>query len=131
MTFWGLGWKEIWSGKLSQKWFPRENFLSSREKVRKNSLHLLSMSTRRLLKHKACFEVSLIKGVQCLVRDWGLSWIVNNLIMWFEGSKNSLRRNLSYNFFKWRWIKMSSAITSIPSIDEMQKAVVATTRHKV
>ena len=122
LTSWGLGWKETWSRKLSQKWFPGENFLYNREKVRKNLLHLLSMSMRELLRHKACFEVSLIKGIQCLVRGWELSWIVNDLIMWFGGSKNPLRRNLLYNFFKWRWIGISPAIASIPSIDKVQKA---------
>ena len=90
----------------------------SREKF----IYLLHMSTRGLLRCKTCFKVRLSEGFQWMLRGWGLLWVVNNLMIWFEGSGNSLRRNLSYNFFRWRWIGISPMIASIPSVNEVQKA---------
>ena len=90
----------------------------------RNSLYLLSISIKGLLKQRTCFGVRLLMDKQCLAWLWGPSELMIDLIIWFDGSEKPLRRNLLYNFFKWRWIGNKPEIALMPAIGNMWKAPV-------
>ena len=102
-------------------WFPGLNSLSKTEKERESLLCLLFMSIRGEFKH------SLYLGVRLLIDIlWGIYLydpleLRIDLIIWLEGSDEPLKRNLSYNFLRWRWIEIRSEIASIPVIGDVQK----------
>jgi len=43
--------------------------------------------------------------------------------MWLGGSDDPLRKNLLYNFLRWRCIEMRSKIALIPAVGKVQKVL--------
>jgi len=105
-------------GKMVWEWYH------TRVKAGRNLLHLLSISTRELLRQRTCLGVRLSMNNWCLAWLWSWSILIIDLIKWFSKSEKPLRRNLSYNFFKWRWIEIKPEIALISSLDDVRKAPV-------
>ena len=95
-------WKENQSGKESMSWFPRLNSLSKAEKEGKSLLHLLSISIRREFRCNLYLGVRLSMDILWDVYSYDPLVPRIDVMIWLEGSNESLKRNLSYNFLRWR-----------------------------
>ena len=114
-------WKENWSEKELMRWFPGLNSLSKKEKKRWSLLHLLFMSMSVDFRHSLCLRLMLSMEILwglCLYNPLELRIL---LIMWLGGSDDPLKRNLLYNFLRWRCIGMRPEMASIPAIGDVQK----------
>ena len=107
-------WKENWLGKRSTILLPSRNSGLIGSKARKTSLNLLSISTTWFFKRSHCLLVSKLRD-----SAWGGDGLrgllsINDLIRWLVGRVCTLNWDLPLSFWRWRWIGMSPAITSIP-----------------
>jgi len=118
---WSQGWKETWSGKLSNNLHP--GCISGWSEL-KCSVRLRSDASvsRRGLLNRALYA-SVRRARDC---GWGRAplelWALRRKrsVCW-EGSIVALRQDRLANFLRWRWIGMRPARASIPPVEEVQK----------
>jgi len=114
-------WKENQSGKRSMSQFPRLNFLSKAEKKGKSLLYLLSMLIREEFRHSLYLEMRLSINILWGIYSYDPLVLRIDVMIWLERNNESLKRNLSYNFLRWRWIEMRSKMASIPIVSDVLK----------
>lgn len=102
LTFEEHEWKENWSGKESMSQFPELNFLSKAEKKGKSLLYLLSMSIRGKFRHSLYLEMRLSMDILWGIYSYDPLLLRIDVMVWLERNNESLNRNLSYNFLRWR-----------------------------
>ena len=117
------GWKENISEKELTRWFPKLNFLSKKEKEGKSSLHLLFMSIRGDFMCNLYLRVRLSMEILWGLCSYNSLEIRMLLMMWLGGSDEPLRRNLPYNFIRWKYIGMRPKMALISAVGVVWKAL--------
>jgi len=123
LTFEEHEWKENWSEKESMSQFPRLNFLSKAEKKGKSLLCLLSMLIREEFRHSLYLEMRLSMDILWGIYSYDPLVLRIDVMIWLERNNESLKRNLSYNFLRWRWIEIRPKIASIPIVGGVLKTL--------
>jgi len=119
---WSQGWKETWSGKLSNNLHPGCILGWSESECSVRLKSDASVSRRGLLNWALCASVRR-------ARDCGWGWAPLELralkrkssACW-EGSVAALRQDRLASFLRWRWIGIRPARASILPVGEVWKA---------
>ena len=107
---------------MSISLFPSENLWLKEEKEGRILLNLLSMSIIGPLIFNCCLGIShSSKSQWAFESSIGLA-SNRDFVIWFASKEYTLRWNLPFSFWIWRWIGMRSVIALMPKERDVQNA---------
>ena len=104
-------------------WSPGLNSSSKAEKEGKSLLCLLSILIREEFRNSFYLGVRLSIDILWGICSYDLLVLRIDVIIWLEGRDEPLKRNLSYNFLRWRWIRIKPKIALILIVGDILKAL--------
>ena len=110
------------TGKILINLEPGENSLLSELKKGKTLLSWLLVSTANPLIFSLCLKVIFLSEIQWFLACSAYFLSRRDLMIWLLGSVDVLGCRCSLSFWRWRWIRTSSVIVSIPKKDKVWKA---------